>query len=499
MITYRATLFTNSVYSDCGYNMSESSSARRGDGSSEEDGSTKPTRLASRQARRGLNTSDHTEASAASLIDSSDKYRMGTPGKLLPLPLQDSPISPNEPIAIAWPTILQPRVIEKVRREHQLNVHTVSLVHRHLSTEVPSDNDITVMVIATAGSSDQWVFFLDDTYSLLSTLGFEHLHIEIVDPRAVNGLQTYPIQPDDKAVTWWPQIRFSVLAELRNIDCYCLQIVKRGYGFAGAKVTTTIMITAKDMFHRDWVQVSRKIEAILEENDSVGKSDIVNVDIIQGGPVYSVDDAPVTALRWNQFEEKPAMGASIGPKNHSGTLGGYLNLTSPEGLTFKVAITNWHVMREKGMAERKLTPLDGLICRQLNCAIAYDETGISNGRARALNLKAFSPCLLDIDRSIEFEESQIRVRDPRIASARQKIEWGAGSNVQATLNGLLEANRKSEEAINRMKKFDPSFGHLLAGGGLRSDDRNYPTDWALIAPIPQRIGQNLVSKFHVPC
>lgn len=479
--------------------MSESSRARRGDDWSEEDGSTKPTSLASRQARRGLNTSDHTEASAASLIDSSDKYRMGTPGKLLPLPLQDSPISPNEPIATDWPTILRPRVIEKIRREHQLNVHTVSLVHRHLPTEVPSDNDITVLVIATAGPGDQWVVFLDDTYSLLSTLGFEHLHIEIVDPRAVDGLQTYPILPNDKVVTWWPQIRFSVLAELRNIDCYCLQIVKRGYGFAGAKVTTTIMITAKDMFHRDWAQVSRKIEEILGKNDFVGENDTVNVDIIQGGPVRSVDDEPVTALRWNQFEEKPAMGASIGTENHSGTLGGYLNLTSPEGLTFKVAITNWHVMREKGVTERKLTPLDGLICRQLNCAIGYDETGISNGRARALNLKAFSPCLLDIDRSLEFEEHQSRVQERHIATARQKIEWGAGSEGQTTLNDLLQDNRESKKAISSMRKFDPSFGYLLAGGGLRNDDKNYPTDWALIAPIPQRIGQNLVSKFHVLC
>ncbi|MCJ1353821.1 MAG: hypothetical protein MMC33_003808 [Icmadophila ericetorum] len=122
----------------------------------------------------------------------------------------------------------------------------------------------------------------------------------------------------------------------------------------------------------------------------------------------------------------------------------------------------------------------------------YGASGIMNGKARALVLEAFSPCLLGIDRSIEFQDNEIKARQLLIAKICQEIEWGEVEGNEETLGNFLKDVNKAQETKKLMADLDASFGTLFAGGGLRQDAENFPTDWVLIAPIAGRICENII-------
>lgn len=77
----------------------------------------------------------------------------------------------------------------------------MSIMHRYLPNTT-SDKVKTLLVTATASnSSDPWVLFLDDCYTLLAVgLEVPDFKIEIIDPRAVLGELIYPIGLGDKII-----------------------------------------------------------------------------------------------------------------------------------------------------------------------------------------------------------------------------------------------------------------------------------------------------------
>lgn len=289
-----------------------------------------------------------------SLVDSTDNYRMGAPGPLLPLPLQDSPIQANEAIITAWPASLRDEVMRAVRK-HSIKYWSVGVYHRHLPMDEPSENDLTVFIIATRSDESGWAAFVDETYQSFCMLGYEHLHLEIADGRAMNGTKTFQILPEDRAVTWWPLVRPIVLAELCGIKWHCLQVVKRGYGFDGTQSTTTIMISAADMFDKEWDSVKGCIKEILR--DQIRNEDEVNVEVIQGDDVHLAIPRRAQSFSMDSFTSACPLGSGFGPAQGCGTLGGYLNLVSSRGRITKLAFTSWSVMRENGKTEGRQAQL----------------------------------------------------------------------------------------------------------------------------------------------
>lgn len=88
------------------------------------------------------------------------------------------------------------------------------------------------------------------------------------------------------------------------------------------------------------------------------------------------------------------------------------------------------------------------------------------------------------------------MRESRIISWRQDQETGEEVR-QQTQDYHLECIQESRKKIKEMKDFNPLFGTLFAGGGLRKNTNDYPTDWALVTPVPERSCKNSVSTLYL--
>lgn len=156
--------------------------------------------------RRVPSSSSTTASSTAPLNDSSDKYRMGIPGALLPLPLEDSPIQTPDEFSKLWIRVCQ-KVIDLLRKR-SIDSHTVSLLHRSLPTR-PQAETKTILIFATAGTHPEpWMFFLEFCYEIMVYgLKAKNLKIEIIDPRVLDGKAIFPVTIDDPIFGKWPFLR----------------------------------------------------------------------------------------------------------------------------------------------------------------------------------------------------------------------------------------------------------------------------------------------------
>ena len=192
------------------------------------------------------------------MIDSSDKYRMGVPGALLPLPLEDSPIRILDEFNKSWIRV-RPEVI-KLLRKWSIDFHTISVLYRSLPTR-PQAETKTILIVATAGTHpDPWVIFLKDCYALMvDGPGAENLKIEIIDPRVLDGKAIFPVTIDHPIFGKWPSLRRRIHQELRAEKWEALQVLKRGYMIEGEIPAVLIIVTVQDIFDLSWNGTLEKI------------------------------------------------------------------------------------------------------------------------------------------------------------------------------------------------------------------------------------------------
>lgn len=107
----------------------------------------------------------------------------------------------------------------RILQKREIDFQSMSIVHRHLPNTTP-DKVKTLLVTATAShSSDPWVLFLDDCYTLLAVgLEAHDIKIEIIDPRVVLGKLIYPIGLGDEIIEIWPILRPKIHRELDGKD-----------------------------------------------------------------------------------------------------------------------------------------------------------------------------------------------------------------------------------------------------------------------------------------
>jgi hypothetical protein len=153
------------------------------------------TSQSSNNGRRGQ-SSNLTTGSAGSQIDNTDRYRMGIPGELRPAPLQCHIVNAGNPIIPLWESVIRAAIQTKLN-DYKIRRQNMSLYLRTFRNRTPTDEDLTIYIVAYQEDNDQWALFLDSVSEFLNGIGYQNLLVEIVDPRATNGLLTFPIRGND--------------------------------------------------------------------------------------------------------------------------------------------------------------------------------------------------------------------------------------------------------------------------------------------------------------
>lgn len=111
----------------------------------------------------------------------------------------------------AW-AVLLPEV-RLTLLNHNIQYSFISVTRRHFPGSNPPPN-ATVCITASTSEDDRWTLFLEDTYELFLRLGFDNLSIEIIDPKARNGMSTFPIGSSNAIEDARQLVRASVLETL---------------------------------------------------------------------------------------------------------------------------------------------------------------------------------------------------------------------------------------------------------------------------------------------
>lgn len=303
-----------------------------------------PSSTAFSPQTRSTGSSENTLSSNGSWIETHDRFRMGT-ATLLPLPLRNSPVSGDGPVARIWENI-RPEIL-RLLTNRKIHTATLALVHRQLpGTEPPTT--VTILVKSIAEKNDKWVLFIDDALSLLFNIGIDDWAIEVIDPRLGKGKATTPVLANDPIFPYWPDLRTKVLTQLRETGWSSLQVCKAGYDIEGVEKMVTIMITVPNMLDKMWIPVIKKIKDILAEFPIP-----VDVQLLQGRTfLYTVSQ---TSLSIDDFKQVVGLGASIGPESKTGTLGAYISLKSEKEESVICGLTNYHVIDSPPITSGKIS------------------------------------------------------------------------------------------------------------------------------------------------
>jgi hypothetical protein len=289
-----------------------------------------------------------TTGSTGSQIDSTDRYRMGIPGELRPAPLQSHVINAGNPIIPFWESVMR-EIIQTKLNTYKIRSQNMSLYRRTFRNRTPTDEDLTIYIVAYQEENDQWVLFLDSVSEFLNEIGYQSLLVEIVDPRAINGLLTFPIRGDDLILRDWETIRPMLRQVLRmDLKWTALHAYRRGYDASGNDSVPTVVIFCENYFADHWKAASLRIRGILSHLHYEVRLEISQARISRGAL-----ELPSTVLPASAFDKIVSMGNSIGPRDGTGTLGGYVNLIDNQKRATTFGLTNYHVVRTPAMTAGK--------------------------------------------------------------------------------------------------------------------------------------------------
>jgi len=273
---------------------------------------------------------------------------MGIPGELRPAPLQCHAVNAGNPIILLWESVVRAAIQTKLN-DYKIRRQNMSLYLRTFRNRTPTDEDLTIYIVAYQEDNDQWVLFLDSVSEFLNGIGYQNLLVEIVDPRATNGLLTFPIRGNDEILRDWENIRPILRQELQmDLKWTALHAYRRGYDTSGNDSVPTVVIFCEDYFADHWKDVSLRIRWILSRLQYE-----VRLEISQARMSRGVLELPSTALPASAFDEIVSMGDSIGPRDGAGTLGGYVNLIDNQKCAKTFGLTNYHVVRTPAMTAGK--------------------------------------------------------------------------------------------------------------------------------------------------
>ncbi|MCJ1250828.1 hypothetical protein MMC30_008056 [Trapelia coarctata] len=205
-------------------------------------------------------------------------------------------------------------------------------------------------------------------------------------------------------------------------------------------------------------------------------------EIIQGSEVLTRYIPRPTVLNISAFTLVAGMGASIGPENASGTMGGYVLLSKPGEADKLFALTCHHV------TQTAIIP------------VAHNENCTIDAASANIDIEIKSPSPMDVEQSAATQETNAHGYDVNIERGEQKLAMGISDT--GTLQQLATNQAKQDRYLRNagdMRNFNNNFGKVTSGSGLRKDDDDFALDWALIQPRPERVTSNLIPEvedFH---
>lgn len=299
---------------------------------------------------------DDTTSPVTVSVDAGDGYRMGVPGPLLPLPLDNIPVEPTNKLALNQETLRQE--IRGQLSAHDIEWYSLNIVYRRLPGDGSTKNRATAVIVAKrSGDSRQWISFLEAVYGMLESLGYPELYVEIVDPIARFGKSTMPILVSDPVVSVWPALREKVLAILGKNAWNSLQVLLRGYAGDTVEMRPTIFISVQDRDSALWHGLEARIRGACESTSMPEGTKPLRIEMVGGGSVLKAGKLlPMGEFISIANGSFPIVngGSSLGHPKTSGTLGGYLNVSQPGQAPQTFGVTNYHVVKTEAMTDGKL-------------------------------------------------------------------------------------------------------------------------------------------------
>ncbi len=297
----------------------------------------------------------------------------------------------------------------------------------------------------------------------------------------MHGKQTFLIGSSTIIENDWESVRKGALQVMGTNKWYTLQVVRRGYKEATSQ--PTMLIGVSDFQDPIWIQTGHQIRDLLNQTTLH-----LDIEFIQSEQMRSKVLVNPTALPISAFKKEAGLGSSLGPRDSTGTLGGYVLLSKPKTLPMVgtlvpdenppnflkpgadqeiFCITNYHVARTEQMTScKQYLPLNFGFS---NNSLDNDNYGIGDAKAANFSVSFHSPSQADVRCSIEAQEVLSQGYQEPIKRLGNRVKWGDLGRTEE-LEVLTAKNAQCEVDVTKMKDFDNFFGEFFAGGGFRKDE-----------------------------
>jgi hypothetical protein len=214
----------------------------------------------------------------------------------------------------------------------EIPFNKVLFTSRYTRENNPTEADETLLIYASfEGNRDRLISVLDTLLQILYELGHRG-RVEIVDPRAAGGIQTFPPVLSSKQREEWDSTLGYIIAVLRRIGVEWRQIMPSNRGYWAEVSVLTVVIKATDT-----IVCQPEIVHMWNELSEKGYSvEFVSTNGLWGGLFgdrhATINDERVRAsLQWPFEPRFHGMGLSVGrvstkTSGVSSTVGGYLRI-----------------------------------------------------------------------------------------------------------------------------------------------------------------------------
>ena len=206
----------------------------------------------------------------------AERYRVGIPA-LQSLPLHTT-TSPPLAASIKISRFL-PRIYEILeRRDVDFEDDGIDLRHRTIPGDVPSDDDLTLLIDTNWNSDDdgqKWYLAAGDIRDLLTTSSVtSNIKVELLSWKLVTRRIIEAVEATHPMVEAWPRLNplvHAIIAESPKLEQGWGSIDVLRIGFQSDEcappMPVTVSITVDwSLDHWDWVRAEREIKNLLERN-----------------------------------------------------------------------------------------------------------------------------------------------------------------------------------------------------------------------------------------
>jgi hypothetical protein len=291
--------------------------------------------------------------SADSMVDSDEPLRQGYPRPLLPLPLGVQCVAPDTEERINWPRTRE--IVHRILKTHGFKEYSVSVLNRlppsrlerleQSSGPVTQNENLTCFIVAKRDiHSNSWYLALKDFEEQFRLQNIGGFTIEIIDPEMCKPELVHPVEPDQRIVSLWPDMRMDILKKLSGLHWSTLSVVRFGRSLLASENPVTILIGAPKQSDETWKSLTTSIRKIV---DRFFLDEVKVVIIPAKHPFSSLDDPKEKLLPLSAFQSDVEMGSSFGPKDveTAATVGGTIRLRHSNGNSHHALMSVFHCFR----------------------------------------------------------------------------------------------------------------------------------------------------------